>query len=103
MFIERDHRLASPKRNRSPEERVPVLEDQVGIPRDWSHRLCWNTAFPCGDRAFAEEYGRKGVVSKRGESVSTKYSGIMLIMVLVLNDHLEEQVKLQASAVGGAE
>ena len=75
----------------------------MGIPRDWVHRLCWNTAFPCGDRAFAEEYGRNGVVSKKGESVSTKYSGIMLIVVLVLNDHFEEQVKLQASAARGAQ
>ena len=102
MFIEPDNSLANPKRNRSPEECVPVLEDQVRISRDWSHRSCWNTAFPCGDRELVKEYGGNGVLSKKSESVSTKQSGIMLIMVLVSNDHPEEQVKLQASAVRGA-
>ena len=75
--------LAHPKRNRSPEERVPVPEDQAGISRDWLHYSCWHTAPPCGDRALLEEYSGNGVLSKESQSVSTKYSGIMLIMVLV--------------------
>lgn len=81
---------------------MPVPEDQVGTSRDGLHYPCWNTALPCSDRELVEKDGGNGVLSKKSESVSTKYSGIMLIMVLVLNDHVEEQVKLQASAVRGA-
>ena len=65
--------------------------------------VTFEQVFPCDDRELVEGYGVKdGVLMKKNESVSTKYLGTMLTIVLESNDHIKEQVQLQASASRGA-